>query len=172
LLYTSEYSARIAWCVVRELTIAPFQLSDKPQLIEVIDSVCADTPWMQTRRFEPTPAWQHALENEACSNHLLALAKLNKRIIGWCRLFPLGADQPKVVELGIGILSLYRHQAIGTLMMKYALEWANLSSVASVALTTHPENIPALLLFRKFKFLERASKNNCLRMDLPFRHFN
>lgn len=147
------------------VTIASFQLSDKPQLIEVIDSVCADTYWMKTSHFEPTPAWLYALGNEDCYNHLLAVARVDNGIIGWCRLFPL-ESQPGVVELGIGILTPYRHQGIGSALLEYALAWAKSSAVGRITLTAHRQNAPAIHLFKKFKFLERSTQNGRLRMDL------
>jgi GNAT superfamily N-acetyltransferase len=153
--------------VVRGVVITSFQRSDKPQLIEVIDSVCADTYWMKTNHFEPTPSWLYALENEDYSHHLLVVARVEDGIIGWCRLFPL-ESQPGAVELGIGILSPYRHQGIGTALLKYALAWAKSGSVARITLTAHRQNMPAIYLFKKFRFLERSTQNGRLRMDLLF----
>jgi GNAT superfamily N-acetyltransferase len=160
-----ECSAYITWCVVRELAIAPFQVNNRPELIEVINSVCADTPWMKTSHFEPTLAWTHALENADCPHHLLALARVENRIIGWCRLFPIGS-QPGGVELGIGLLGPYRNQGIGTAMMNHALIWAKSGAVAMITLTAHRQNMPAIHLFKKFKFLERNIQDSRLRMDL------
>ena len=148
---------------MRELTIAPFQSSDKPDLIEVIDSVCADTLWMQTRRFEPTPAWEHALEHEDCSDHLLALAKVEGRVVGWCRLFPV-ESQPGVVELGIGVLRSYRQQGVGEALIGYGVEWGKGRSVSEIVLTTHGENRPAIGLFEKVGFGERCRYEFLLRM--------
>ncbi|GIK43245.1 MAG: hypothetical protein BroJett011_70780 [Chloroflexota bacterium] len=148
-----------------DLKITPFQLSDGPQLIEVINSVCTDTPWMQTRRFEPTPAWQHALENEVCSDHLLALVKVKGRVTGWCRLFPV-ESQRGGVELGIGVLRSYRRQGVGRALMGYVMEWGRSRGVAEMVLTTHRENRPAVRLFERYGFVEEIRINSHLQMSL------
>lgn len=145
--------------------INPFQIADTLQLTDVINNVCAGTRWMQTPRFEPTPAWKHALEHEDCANHLLAVVKVDRRLVGWCRLFPVEL-QPGVMELGIGVLRAYRRQGIGTMLVKYGLEWGSGRGVAKIVLTTHEENCPAVGLFEKCGFVEKSRENSNLRMEL------
>jgi ribosomal protein S18 acetylase RimI-like enzyme len=146
--------------------ITPFQLADTQQLSSVIDSVCADTGWMQTTRFKPTPAWQHALENESCLHHLLAVARMNGQVIGWCRLFPLVDEQSGPVELGIGVLRPYRHRGVGTVLMAYGLDWTKCKDIPEIVLTTHEHNVPAMGLFWKFGFEELSRSGALLRMGL------
>ncbi len=146
--------------------VTPFQVADAGQLAELIDSVCADTLWMQTTRFEPTPAWQYALENEHCAHHLLALARVEHQVIGWCRLFPAASFQPGSVELGIGVLKPYRHQGVGTSMMAYAIAWTKTRSLSEIILTTQVQNVPAIGLFEKFGFWESGREGELLRMGL------
>jgi hypothetical protein len=44
-----------------------FYLSkDRNCLVETINTVCAEGRWMRTERFEPTPAWEHALNEPQC----------------------------------------------------------------------------------------------------------
>ena len=149
-----------------ELKIKPFQMTDTQALINVIDEVCADTLWMKTIRFEPTPAWQRALENEDCPHHLLAVAYLDCQIIGWCRLFPTNGSQAGPVELGIGVLKPYRQRGVGTSMMGYVIDWAKAKSISEIVLTTHVHNRPALGLFEKFRFYGEAREGQLLRMRL------
>lgn len=146
-----------------DFMITPFRLHDLAPLTQVIDSVCADTPWMQTGRFEPTPAWRHALATVDCPHHLLVLARLDGRVIGWGRLFPV-AGQPGVVELGIGVLRPYRHRGVGTALLTYGFEWVEAAGVAKMMLTTHVHNRPALGLFCKFGFGERSRMGELVRM--------
>lgn len=149
--------------MVRELKIVPFLLSDRLELIRVIDNVCAETPWMQTRRFEPTPAWEHALEREDCSDHLLAVAKVEGQVVGWCRLFPL-ESQPRGVELGIGVLKLYRRQGVGTALIGYGVNWSRHKGVSEIVLMTYRENRPAIGLFEKMGFEEISTAELLSRM--------
>lgn len=148
------------------IKIVPFRIADIEPFIGVIDAVCADTPWMQTRRFEPTLAWRHALENEDCRCHLLALAKVDQQVVGWCRLFPVDASPSKVVDLGIGVIKHYRRQGIGSAMIRYAIHWTKARPAFEIILTTHRENLPAMRLFETVGFLERQREGKLLRMGL------
>jgi len=148
------------------LKIVPFQVVEIRQLVDVIDAVCADTPWMQTRRFEPTGAWQHALMNQDCHCHALALAKVDHQIVGWYRLFPVDDLILSSVELGIGVLSLYRRKGLGMAMMTCAISWARERKLSQIVLTTHVQNRQAIKLFEKVGFKINGSNGSRLRMNL------
>lgn len=125
---------------------------------------------MQTRRFEPTPAWQHALEQASCPHHLLALAKVEGQVIGWCRLFPVVQGQPDPIELGIGVLQAHRRQGVGMAMLGYVMGWATCQFIARIVLTTHIGNKPAVRLFEKFSFYGKRQEGYQLKMVLDINH--
>lgn len=123
-------------------SVRPYQLADRPALIEAINGVCAEG-MMRTPRFEPTPAWEHALERPDCSCHLLLVAVEGSHILGWCRLFPTSEG---VLELGIGVAAPYRRRGIGRALLEAALAWAKAQGIP-VLLETRTDNIPAIRLF-------------------------
>ncbi len=133
--------------------IRPYLASDRPGLIQAIDLVCSKSPYMATPRFEPTPAWTHALESPACSCHLLLLAVDAGKPVGWCRLFPKSRGQPDhMVDLGIGLLPGYQSCGIGTRMVRQAQTWARGHHGLQITLTVHRDNLRALRLFEKCGF--------------------
>lgn len=134
--------------------IRPFAADDQTSLITTIDTVCGESRWMSTRRFEPTPAWTHALVQPDCPRHLLLVVGVDEAIMGWCRLFPtdLCNGAPPQVSLGIGLLQPYRDMGIGTALACEALEWASLNGVQSVILSTRPDNTRAIHVFKKCGF--------------------
>ncbi len=76
---------------------------------------------MATRRFEPTPAWLHALDAPACLCHLLLVVEDNGQVVGWCRIFPkLEGDS---AEIGLGLLPGYRDLGYGQELMSQAFSW-------------------------------------------------
>lgn len=107
---------------------------------------------MQTTRFEPSPAWQHALEAPGCPDHLLLLAKEGTRVAGWCRLFAPACPGTGEVELGIGSLPGFRGRGLGRDMVGRAINWAQAHAIHRITLQTHQDNVPARRLFEASGF--------------------
>nr|HID13980.1 GNAT family N-acetyltransferase [Anaerolineae bacterium] len=128
---------------------------DREGLISVVNAVCAEGRWMRTRRFEPTPAWEHALANSDCPCHLLLMAIDGPRIIGWCRIFPTGEDREG--EVGLGLLPPYRNQGLGTQMLRQAVQWAKTRRFSRLILTTRADNGRAICVFKSCGFTAAAS---------------
>lgn len=118
---------------------------------------------MRTSHFEPTPAWEHALDCPDCRCHFLLVAIDGAHIVGWCRLFPTGGD---ALELGIGVLAPYRHRGIGSALVKAALDWASAQGMP-VILETRTDNLPAIRLFARFGFRTIGEANGYWRMCCP-----
>jgi RimJ/RimL family protein N-acetyltransferase len=108
---------------------------------------------MSTRKFAPTEAWIHAMEKEDCRHHKLLVAEMMGEVVGWCRSFPVDCgSSPRHVELGIGLLSTYRNQGIGSELIVRSLEWAGAAGVNKVELTVSPRNSIAIHVFAKCGF--------------------
>ncbi|MCX7841218.1 MAG: GNAT family N-acetyltransferase, partial [Anaerolineae bacterium] len=132
--------------------IRPYTKKDKRTLIETINSVCAEGRWMETRRYEPTPSWEHALQTQDCPYHLLLVLDNGERIVGWCRVFP-DTQTSKQANVAIGLLAEYRGRGWGTKMFQQAMEWAFQQGFTRLYLTTRASNTRAIRLFNKFGFV-------------------
>jgi len=153
------------------VTLRPYRAGDQRGLITAIDAVCAEG-MMATARFEPTPAWRHALTDTSCAAHLLLLALADGRVVGWCRLFPADAAQEGgEVELGIGVMRAWRSRGVGRALMGRALEWAVERGCARVTLTTRADNEPAIRLFARSGFDLVPGDGDSLRMAIPLAAF-
>ncbi len=124
-------------------------------LTAVLNTVCSEG-MMRTPRFEPTPAWEHALAQPDCPCHLLLVAADGANIVGWCRLFPTDANGE--AELGIGLLAPARGHGLGTQMLVEAIAWAHERRLARLVLTTRADNYRALRLFTKHGFVPTGWK--------------
>jgi RimJ/RimL family protein N-acetyltransferase len=135
--------------------IRPFALPDEAFLREVVNAVCAEGRWMSTPRFEPTPAWTHALEAPAWLRYLLLVVADKGRIVGWCRLFPSPEcnGQASEGELGIGLLPEYRGRGLGGALIGQTFGWAGAIGMERVALTTRVNNFRAIHLFERCGFI-------------------
>lgn len=148
--------------------VRPYQERDRDGLISVMNTVCAEGRWMRTTRFEPTPAWEHALANADCLCHLLLVAVDGTQVAGWCRIFPTGEDGE--AEIGVGLLAPYRDQGLGTRMLQQAIMWAKDHGFTRLKLTTRADNGRALHVFRRCGFrMTTSAKEGWSEMVLSFR---
>ncbi len=134
------------------LVLRPYGFSDRGDLIRVIDEVCGEGRWMSTARFEPTPAWERALQPARRDDHLLLLAADGPTVVGWCRLFLETSVQRAEADLGIGLLVPYRNRGIGCDLMQRTLSWAWSAGLQRVTLKTRRDNRRALRVFVRCGF--------------------
>jgi len=135
------------------VTIRPFAITNRSALIESINAVCSEGQWMNTSRFEPTPAWTHALRETLCPDHSLLVVEDKNNVVGWCRTFPEHCpDSWSTASLGVGLLPFYRNRGIGTALVRQSLIWAGGVGLRRVRLTTYPDNARAIRAFIKCGF--------------------
>lgn len=148
--------------------IRRFTLADRASLERAINAVCAEGRWMRTERFEPTPSWQHALEDPACSRHCLLVVEDRDRIVGWCRALP-SECKTKVneAELGIGLLAPYRNQGVGTKLVHCALDWAKKANLPCLWLRTQKSNTRARRVFKRCGFHPLDISGDWIKMAYP-----
>ncbi|MGC8958890.1 MAG: GNAT family N-acetyltransferase [Chloroflexia bacterium] len=148
------------------IRVRRFSPKDREVLRAAIDGVCAEG-MMATPRFQPTPAWEHALSVPACPCHLLLVAEERGEIVGWCRLFPVPGDGcGPAMELGIGVRAEWRRQGLGRALLAEALRWAGRQGLP-VVLQTRRENLPARRLFEESGFRPVGEEGGLLRMCRP-----
>lgn len=135
------------------IVMRSYKIQDLTKLSRAINAVCGDSPWMSTRSFVPTISWIHAMEVEGCHSHHLLVVEINEEVIGWCRSFPVDcATSPSYVELGIGLLSKYRNQGLGSELIPRSLQWAKTMGLRVVNLTVSTQNSIAIHIFMKCGF--------------------
>lgn len=145
------------------MKVLPFsELIQSEDLVTALDAVCAEG-MMHTPRFEPTPAWEHALSQPDCPCHLLLVAVEGAHIAGWCRLFPLAEG---TLELGIGVVAPYRRQGRGSALLAAALDWASARGMP-VVLETRTDNLPAIRLFTRAGFRVIGESDSHWQMRYP-----
>jgi len=141
--------------------ICLFTPQDKLGLVAAINAVCAEGCWMRTLRYEPTPAWEHALDHPDCPDHLLLVVQDQSQVVGWCRTFPMNCrDGVATASLGVGLLPDYRDRGIGTALIRTSLKWANDAGLVWVQLTTRTDNQRAIHVFRKCGFDQTGNGHN------------
>lgn len=144
-----------------------FVIADRQDLLATINAVCAEGRWMSTTRFEPTPAWAHALTEAHCPSHLLLVATGKGQVVGWCRAFPY--DGAGGAEIGIGLRKEYRNRGLGTAMLQKAVRWAHQIGFTYLRLTSRPDNARATYVFKKVGFIPTGRvERGLMEMKLDF----
>lgn len=145
-----------------------FTSTDRTSLEKTIDAVCAESRWMSTSCFQPTPSWRHALEEPNCSRHCLLVAEDRDQIVGWCRVLPSECKtEVNEAELGIGLLAPYRNQGVGTKLVRCALDWARETNLPCLWLRTRKSNTRARRVFRRCGFHPFGISGDWIRMVYP-----
>lgn len=170
-----------------EVVLRPYCPEERAAVIEVIDAVCAEGRWLETPRYVPTPAWEHALHNAgecppapanaeltrypwkdgSCPGHLLLVACSGGEVIGWCRTFPEkspGGNWVNTVEIGLGLLPAYRNQGIGTRLVAHSVSWAYRMGFETIEAWTRPYNQPAQRVFVKNGFALWSAPTTVMRI--------
>lgn len=148
--------------------IRRFGAGETKPLLAAIDAVCAEGRWMETLRYESTPAWEHALTEPDCPYRLLLVVAHRDQIVGWCRAFPDGSGNTAVI--GIGLLPRYRNQGLGTHLLRNTFRWADQAGFCHLRLTVRSDNARAIHVFRKLGFVpngrtERGQVEMVCRLD-------
>ncbi|MBU0495978.1 MAG: GNAT family N-acetyltransferase [Chloroflexi bacterium] len=133
-----------------QLAIRRSVAEDAPRIVEVVDTVCAERLFMRTNRYVPTPAWERALRApDEHLDHVILLAMISERIVGWCQVYPASDDTG---DVGIGILKPYREHGIGTVLMTQAIAWAGAQGLARLTADCFVTNARSIHLFQKLGF--------------------
>lgn len=80
-----------------------------------------------------------------------------EKVIGWCDIFP--EENPRQNHrgsLGMGIISGYRNQGIGSKLVAKVLEHAKHFGLEKVELNVYTSNLAAIQLYKKFGFEEEG----------------
>jgi len=137
------------------LTIRQNTSAEADAIKKLINDVASEGVWFVTERYVPTTEWENVFSHPTdFPNHLLLVAEYQKRIIGWCRVFPVFGDKSQhVVDLGIGVAEDRRDQDIGTALMNVAIEWAKRQQFEKITLSVFSINARAIHVFDKVGFV-------------------
>lgn len=155
------------------ITIRPFAAHDEHALIHTINSVCGEGRWMSSLSYEPTIAWDHALDEPGCPCHCLLVVEDDKDLVGWCRIFREPPESSRAPDagcvaskgrLGVGLRAGYRDRGIGSRVVRAALAWASWASIEHVSLVTRSDNLRAIRVFKCAGFHLASSDDTHIQM--------
>lgn len=96
--------------------------------------------------------------------HVVAAA--DGEVLGWCDLRPKTAPTLRhSAVLGMGIITAYRGQGIGSRMLASTLELAWARGIRRAELNVRSDNTRAIALYRRFGFVEEGVCRSYMRVD-------
>lgn len=143
-------------------------IKDTEQIIQNINSVATEGPFLNVKKFVMTEDWSRclAIGLDRDNRRALLVIKNKNEIIGHCRLFPLSAGDFTfhVGDLGFVILKKFRNIGLGTALLSNALSCASYFDYKKVTMSTFSNNLPTLHLAQKFGFVVegRRVKQYCI----------
>lgn len=132
------------------------QPEDAPGLANALNAVAAERRFLAvTSGFEPHATLGFIHANIAQHNpHLVAVAHPDGRVVGWCDVVPAhpwdGARH--VGRLGMGLLSPWRRQGLGTQLLHAALAACGPRRFHRIELEVFATNQPAIQLYERAGF--------------------
>lgn len=130
--------------------------ADASEVVAGINQICQEGGAFITQHYIPTDAWESVLgrTEESADHLLLAVAVLDKKIIGAGRLFAGGPGTlyRHVADMGIFVLAPYRHMGVGHKLFEYMLDWARSKSLKKISLIAIASNHIAISFFKKNGF--------------------
>jgi ribosomal protein S18 acetylase RimI-like enzyme len=94
------------------------------------------------------------------------VALANNDVVGWCDIIP--GTRPVFRHsgvLGMGVIREFRHQGIGTALIKATLDAARSTGLTRIELTVRVDNTPAIRLYEKFGFAVVARLGHHMFVD-------
>jgi ribosomal protein S18 acetylase RimI-like enzyme len=96
----------------------------------------------------------------------LYYAVLDKKVVGWCDIFP--AENPRQKHrgsLGMGLLADFRGKGFGSLLLAKTLEKAKAFGLEKVELNVYTTNTNAIALYKKHGFFEEGLIKHYRKLD-------
>jgi RimJ/RimL family protein N-acetyltransferase len=152
----------------RPFLVRPSTPDDASQVITAINTICAERIYLLTGCYVSTPQWEKVLHTPLeCPDHLLLVPRMDRQVIGWCRVFPnfLGPKVRHVAKVGIGLLQPFREIGIGTALMECTIEWAGAQPLEKLTVSTFSTNQRAINLFKKVGFTATGVRHRQYRVD-------
>lgn len=93
-------------------------------------------------------------------------AVTNKKVIGWCDIFP--QENPRLKhrgQLGMGLLPEYRGKGIGSSLVSKTIQKAKEFGLEKVELNVYSNNLNAIALYKKHGFVQEGFIKHYRKLD-------
>jgi ribosomal protein S18 acetylase RimI-like enzyme len=144
--------------------IAPGHIDSFHKTLDVVARERRYLAFFEAPPIETTRAF--VLENIQRGYPQLVALSGESEVVGWCDVTPKPRPiYAHVGVLGMGLLPQFRHQGIGTRLIRQALEAARAFGFSRIELEVRQNNENAIALYKKTGFVVEGFQRNALRVD-------
>jgi ribosomal protein S18 acetylase RimI-like enzyme len=141
-----------------------------PALIEsfhrTLDFVARERRYLSFVQAPPLESTRAFILKIIASGYPQFVAVWDGEVVGWCDVTPKsGPIDARIGILGMGLLPQFRHQGIGTRLMRQALEAARAFGFSRVELAVRQNNENAIALYKRFGFVTEGFQRNACKVD-------
>jgi ribosomal protein S18 acetylase RimI-like enzyme len=139
------------------IEIRQIKVSDAASYRECLDSVARERRYLAQVEALPLDRIKEFVANTVATDAAQYVAVEDGRVVGWCDAFGHWAYALQHVgSLGMGVHRNYRHQGLGTKLIKATLEHAMHKGIYRVTLEARSDNINAIRLYERIGFRHEA----------------
>jgi ribosomal protein S18 acetylase RimI-like enzyme len=146
------------------LPIVPVQTQYAASYRECLDAVAREMKFLAQIKALPIEKIEGFVKESVASDAVQFFAIDGERVVGWADVFPSWAHAVSHCgSLGMGVLSGYRGQGIGTRLLQACIEKAWLKGITRIELEARADNTTAIALYKKLGFEHEAVKRKAMR---------
>lgn len=149
--------------------IEPIKLDDLQSFHDALDSVAREKNFLAFLQAPSLIETKKFIHNNIVNHWPHLVAKINKKIIGWCDISPL--DRPVFEHigcLGMGVIKEFRNHGIGSQLLGETLKLAQKKGLTRIELTVREKNVNAISLYKKFGFIEEGFHKKAVLIDAKY----
>ena len=152
-----------------EIEIIPIAEEHVESFHDALDSVARERKYLTMLEAFPLPETRDFVLSMMKQGNPQVVAVSGGRVLGWCDInrhfFPSHSHGG---SLGMGIISGYRGQGLGRLLIEDALDKARKGGFVRVELSVHADNFPAIALYQKVGFVSEGVHRRSVLIDGHF----
>lgn len=136
-------------------------------LCKAIDSVARERQFLASVTGFPLESIMGFVKMISSGNLAQYYAVDGDKVVGWCDIIPKRNEGfTHAGVLGIGLLSGYRNQGIGSRLLEKTIEHAvNINNIERIELEVFESNVNAIRLYEKFGFACEGKRINARKLD-------
>lgn len=134
-----------------QITVEPMERGDAETVDAVFEAMSPEARYFRFLQAMPrlSESMRAALSDVDGSRHLAAIARHEGRPIGLVRLV---GEQSTEMELSVSVVDDWSRRGVGRLLTSRAIWAAEEAGVPRLSIFVHPQNRPAMSLFRDLGF--------------------
>jgi len=160
-IYANRFKPHMAQIAIRPITAIDFEGFHR-----CLDAVARERKYLALVSAPPLEQTRRWLADSLAQDAIRLVAVDEARIVGWCDIdIRAWEGFSHSGRLGMGVLSAYRGQGVGSALLEKTLAIAKERHLERLELEVYASNVPAIRLYEKFHFQTEGRKKQARKID-------